>query len=502
MITTRGCDWDMLMEIIMPYLPLLRKTPPGCGPSKRSSCRSRILISSPAEKIPLWSESKTHFLPKMGRKNGSWWEYFTSPKLCWQHMFTLWGMDLTAKKLFSPWANLAPQCTLASCCHTKSWRTCSHQLVGHQCLHQDSRLGRRIAWAMLRRKDGETQNLRTYWRWFHGGFLLDESMRYAKYGGLSQGLCGNLDVFESICFRRFSGKCFPNWESLPSALPTSSLNPQQRRRSGHDMLSWKFKLTMHLQKSLQSSGFVSSTGLIHNARAISGLLGITNTLMSGLQAATTPENVLYCVSIWIEKWNHLESGCIALSLVCNPSSFKVPTTDQPNSSVLIDGPVPNHPNHHGRMKFLKIHPAHGQLRGHVKRSMDSFPHPVLVGTGAIIVIVWPIIIVIYSDNVSQIHHMTRTHHRSVIHHSHNEIQIRDRSMRKTHHRSSTLWTHHRQDVFQIHHSLRIRGDRWSHPHHSVRSIQHDRCMYRHSQAWCQILKDPSWYIDSSSQLRP
>ena len=52
----------------MPYLPLLRKTPPGCGPSKRSSCRSRILISSPAEKIPLWSESKTHFLPKMGRK--------------------------------------------------------------------------------------------------------------------------------------------------------------------------------------------------------------------------------------------------------------------------------------------------------------------------------------------------------------------------------------------------------------------------------------------------
>lgn len=284
--------------------------------------------------------------------------------------------------------------------------------------------------------------------------------------------------------------------------PTSSLNPQQRRRSGHDMLSWKFKLTMHLQKSLQSSGFVSSTGLIHNARAISGLLGITNTLMSGLQAATTPENVLYCVSIWIEKWNHLESGCIALSLVCNPSSFKVPTTDQPNSSVLIDGPVPNHPNHHGRMKFLKIHPAHGQLRGHVKRSMDSFPHPVLVGTGAIIVIVWPIIIVIYSDNVSQIHHMTRTHHRSVIHHSHNETQIRDRSMRKTHHRSSTLWTHHRQDVFQIHHSLRIRGDRWSHPHHSLRSIQNDRCMYRQSQAWCQILKDPSWYIDSSSQLRP
>ena len=216
MITTRGCDWDMLMEIIMPYLPLLRKTPPGCGPSKRSRCRSRILISSPAEKILLWSESKTHFLPKMGRKNGSWWEYFTSPKLCWQHMFTLWGMDLTAKKLFSPWANLAPQCTLASCCHTKSWRTCSHQLVGHQCLHQDSRLGRRIAWAMLRRKDWETQNLRTYWRWFHGGFLLDESMRYAKYGGLSQGLCGNLDVFESICFRRFSGKCFPNWESLPT----------------------------------------------------------------------------------------------------------------------------------------------------------------------------------------------------------------------------------------------------------------------------------------------
>ena len=51
------------------------------------------------------------------------------------------------------------------------------------------------------------------------------------------------------------------------------------------------------------------------------------------------------------------------------------------------GPKPQN-LHHGRMKFLRIHPAHGQLRGHVlDRQKGTHPHPVLVGTGAIIVIV-------------------------------------------------------------------------------------------------------------------